>query len=339
MQDDRKFFDVSRPRPTSPPPTSRPIIVGQGPPMNDPMIREPQEELPQPAAPNLTDVSAPHEASPSLTPSPPQDTQLPPPGSVVTPATPQPSVDLPLTPEPQTPVQFPAGTPAYSHKPRLWVWVLIFLVLLAAIYAVIDYKTDWKLPFEIFSSSQVEQTDSQAAPSEPELPAGFSEYQPTGTQIKFAYPTAWGTPTTTAEPGFSQRGTGKQSDGAYAYIVRFADNADIEIAITTSRYLPPQRTALYYDYLQWCIGTHDGKVYRQTLHFTTVNGVDTPGTVACDDGPLVDTSKVNDAVIVQGDVYTANLSDAAVPVLRVKDAKMTSGDDIETLLSTVAGAD
>jgi hypothetical protein len=46
--EDKKHFDVSKPRRKSPDPTSKPIIVGHHPMMPDPMIREEREKAPKP---------------------------------------------------------------------------------------------------------------------------------------------------------------------------------------------------------------------------------------------------------------------------------------------------
>ncbi len=352
MQDDKKFFDVNR-QPFGPQPTSKPVIVGHRPTMPDPMVKEGVIK------PQLTDLSTPQETTPSLTPSvtPPATTGV---ETAFIPADtpPEPSADFTNSAGGEK-LQVPAGQPVYSHKPRLWVWVVAVLVILAAAYAAVDAKTDI-LPFHIFSHAKNNSSASQAGNSssssgqpiilnQSNLPSGFSQYQPTGTSITFAYPTAWGAPTTTTDPGFSQRGKDKQSDGTYAYIVNFATNKDVQVAITSSKYLPAPRTALYYDFLQWCTGTNDGKFYKEILHFSTTSGIDTPTTRTCDQGPLADASKLNNAVIVQlqtkdasgavlGDIYTANLSDTSLPVLRVKDAKMTNGDNIKKLLGTISSS-
>src|SRR5581483_5766086 len=116
----------------------------------------------------------------------------------------------------------PAGRTAYHHQPRIWAWVVIALIILAGIYAAVDAKTD-VLPFHIFSHTQSNADASSNSPnssnSQPvsvnqsSLPTGFTKYQPTGTPVVFAYPTDWGAPTTTTDPGFSQRGGDKKSDG------------------------------------------------------------------------------------------------------------------------------
>lgn len=361
-------------------------------PIEDADHRPEQDNLP-----SMGDISAPNEASPSLTPSsgtglfdqspasgPQSDSE---PSSLFTPQnfgthddvgarnsntgldglssvpamnSHPPTAKIPAT-EPSTgggsELHVPTGHTNYHHKPRIWVWVLLVIIALASIYAAVDAKTDW-LPFHIFNHDNNQPTtpannstssNQSATQNQSTLPDGFTRYQPVGTPLTFAYPTIWGTPTTTTDPGFSQRGTNKKSDGAHAYLVNFATNKDVEIAITSSKYLPAARGALYYDDLQWCIGTADSKFYKSQLHFTTTAGVDSASTTTCDQGPLTDAVKINSAIIVQqktkdaggaiiGDVYTANLSDASLPVLRVKDAKMTNGDAIKQLLNTIAGS-
>ena len=391
MEEDKRFFDVSKPQPH---PTSRPVIVGHHPMMPDPMLREDRPpsshnrvnvavkddaSADSPSLPSLGDTSAGYEKTPALAPSASVGAEALPP---VSEKTPEPSASIFASTgldQPQTSdyteaavtsrsdnggseLHVPAGEMRHNHQPRLWAWIVIALIVLASIYAAIDAKTDL-LPFHIFSHDQNTQSSSEtgsanstSSSSQPvslnqsNLPAGFTQYQPTGTPVVFAYPRDWGTPTTTTDVGFSQRGTNKKSDGTYAYLVHFATNKDIEIAITSSKYLSPARGTLYYDYLQWCLGTNDSKFYKQTLHFTTSNGVDSPTTITCDQGPLTDATKISNAVIVQaktkdaqgsllGDVYTANLSGGgSLAVLRVKDAKMTNGDNIKKLISTITGA-
>jgi hypothetical protein len=101
--------------------------------------------------------------------------------------------------------------------------------------------------------------------------------------------------------------------------------------------------------LQWCNGTNDNKIYKSVLNFTTANGVSTPSTVSCDQGPLTDATKLTDNTIVQlktkdatgaviGDLYTKNLSEASLPVFRIKDATMSNGDNIKLMLPTVKPA-
>jgi hypothetical protein len=248
---------------------------------------------------------------------------------------------------------------------KRWPKVLGMLFLLALLVAAVGYlavddglvQSNVKLPFHIFNKQKFPGTTATSSPppisaNNPtpapasHLPNGFSAYKLAGTEVSFAYPTAWGAPTTMSDPGFSKRGGANKSDGTYAYLVNFATNKDVQLAFTSSKYLPAARGALYYDSLQWCSGTNDGKFYKQALHFTTVNAVDTPGTIACDQGPLTDATKIDNSSIVQlntkdaagkslGDLYTENLSSNDLSVLHIKDAAMKSSTDIKQLLTTV----
>jgi hypothetical protein len=177
------------------------------------------------------------------------------------------------------------------------------------------------------------------------LPAGFKEYKLADTNITFAAPAAWGDPASTTDPGYAERGGTNQPTGNFAYLVNFAINKDIQIAVTSSKYLPAVRAPLYYDYLQWCTGSADSKIYQSILNFSTANKVDTPSTITCNQGPIT-ASPINSSTIVQlkatdaaakviGDVYTMNLKDPALVVFRVKDAAMSNGTDIKQLLGTV----
>jgi hypothetical protein len=180
------------------------------------------------------------------------------------------------------------------------------------------------------------------------VPPTTANYTVSGTGVRYTYPLSWGTPTTSTELGYATRGGGAKPTGAYAYLTTFDKNKDIQIAITSSRYLPPARTPLFYDHLQWCVGTSDSKIYSSVLLFNTANGIDTPTTVVCNNGPLADATKLNATTIIQfktkspdgktilGDVYTKNLTGPAnLPVLRVKDAAMTNTDEIKQLLSSI----
>ena len=235
--------------------------------------------------------------------------------------------------------------------------ILVVLVLLIGAYLLIDsgkLGSGINLPFHVFkqkSNPPAVQTPA-ASPSQPKantvtVPSGFTEYKLAGTTITFAAPTAWGQPTSNTDQGFSSRSATAKSDGTYAYLVDFATNKDVEVAVTSSKYLPTSRTALYYDFLQWCTGTNDSKYYLQTLHYTTsTDKVDTPATVVCDFGPIVaqklDAStlymsqvKGSDGKTVIGDLYIKNLNSSDLTVLRVKDATAKNTDDIKKLLGTV----
>ncbi len=263
---------------------------------------------------------------------------------------------------PETP---PLPTARGAGPRRRWTKILgLLLVALILVvvggYLAIDaglIKSNIKLPFHIFNqqkssspktatSSAPAAAPSKPAPAAPSVPTGFTAYTLTGTSFSFDYPTAWGAPVVKTDPGFSKRSVTGTTDGTYAYQVNFATNKDVQAVFTSSKYLPTTRALLYYDYLQWCVGTNDGKFYKQTLHFTTTAGVDTPSTVTCDQGPLADATKIDNQTIVQlktkdaagavlGDLYTQNLTDGDLVVLHVKDAAMTNATNIKTLLTTV----
>lgn len=137
--EDKKHFDISKPRRQVPDPTSKPIIVGHHPMMPDPMIREEREKAAKPInvtsadgpeslnvtqaekpadepvkpeskpdkIPDLADISAPHEARPALTPS----AELKP-----EPEAPQPAAVSESTPGA---VFSPAGPVAATNPPSL----------------------------------------------------------------------------------------------------------------------------------------------------------------------------------------------------------------------------
>jgi hypothetical protein len=259
------------------------------------------------------------------------------------------------------PLEIPRGAGPRRRWPKVLGWAaFLALLIIVAGYLVIDLglvKSDVNLPFHIFNKQQKKTAavtapapsvqTPPAAPTGPVVPDGFTAYKLVGSGISFDYPTVWGKPTATADPGFSKRGGTNKTDGTYAYLVSFAANKDVQVVATSSKYLPPARGAQYYDFLEWCTGTNDGKFYKQSLHFTTTAGVDTPGTIACDQGPLTDATKLDDLTIVQlkakdsdgktalGDLYTQNLNKGDYSVLRVKDAAMANADNIKKLLATV----
>ncbi len=376
MNENKKFFDVADHHKIGSQPTSRPIIVGHHPTMPDPMLSG--ERLKTPHTVDLSPAANPvsgeadnpaahvnHNVVPN------QSDQLH--TTAPVPASSQPMMNdvHPTPPTAKLPtakehpngsgeLHVPAGRQSYNHKPRTWAWVLLTLIVLVLAYLAVDAKTD-VLPFHIFNhtdnspspSTNSNSPASQSNANESTLPTGFTQYQPTGTPIIFAYPAAWGTAKTTNDPGYTERGTGKKSDGVHAYLVNFSTNKDIQVAITSSKYLPASRGALYYDFLQWCYGVPDGKFYKQRLMFTTTAGIDKPSNAPCDQGPLSDAAALikdkNNAIIIQaktkdasgtalGDLYTANLNDINLPVFRVKDAKMTNSADIKILIATIRGS-
>lgn len=328
----------------------------------------PPEPTPEPAPePSLPDLSPPVPGEPESEPSPPasEPPAEPPtdPAADTPPPTPPTTDDAPLPQEPPAPEL--SHVEALHFEPRhrggRGKWLIIGLVvLLVAAYLAIDaglIDSKVKLPFHIFS----QKTPAPAASTTPatpkqntaapvsNLPAGFSRYSLTGTDISFAAPASWGKPDSASEDGYSSRSTAAKPDGVYAYLVTFPNNKDVQIAVTSSKFLPPARGAQYYDFLQWCTGTNDGKFYKSVLNFTTANGVSTPSTVSCDQGPLTDATKLSNNTIVQlktkdasgavlGDLYTKNLSETGLSVFRVKDAAMTNAENIKLMLPTVKPA-
>ncbi|MGA3150413.1 MAG: hypothetical protein ABSD10_02235 [Candidatus Saccharimonadales bacterium] len=416
--DEDRVFDVSKPHKTSPSATSKPIIVGHHPIMNDPMVTKDRldepahlKQSPEPthvlisvednnepsAMPLLqhsddvaqlkTPLLEDSKGSPSLPAESAEESQpaeMPVHGEpaaiysqneTVQPdsAEPQPvheEADLaapgtPMADEPQPDSGAPfSDLPLSSHhgsqtskgRRKKWLWILIILIVLAGVYALLDAKTSVSLPFYLLRKTTPAQTPSSVpvttAPSTgtpSSLPDGFTAYSLSSTGVSFDYPTTWGTPSITTDPGFSKRGGANQSDGAYAYLVSFVTNKGVQLAFTSSKYLPAARAALYYDYLKWCTGTNDNKFYKSVMHFTTNDGVDTPSTITCDQGPLADASTVNSSTIVElntqapdgtalGDLYTKNLTNTSLPVVRVKDTAMSNGNLIKTLLGTITVA-
>jgi hypothetical protein len=258
------------------------------------------------------------------------------------------------------PLAIPAGAGPRKRWPK-FIGVLLLLALLAFVvwFLAIDtglVKSDTKLPFHIFNKQKTSKSAVSPSPSPapalvtpppaPAAPDGFTAYKLVGTNISFAYPNTWGDLAVTKDPGFIKRDASNKSDGTHAYMVNFATNKDVQLAFTSSKYLPPARGAQYYDFLQWCVGTNDNRLYKQTLHFTTANKADTPSTITCDQGPLTDATKIDNSTIVQvgtkdaggkaiGDLYTENLDDKEFTVVRAKDATSKNSDYIKTLLGTV----
>jgi hypothetical protein len=258
------------------------------------------------------------------------------------------------------PLAMPHGAGPKRRWLKVFAWLLGFALIAATtIFLLIDLgivQSDIKLPFHIFNKQKTSMSDTAVTPpptppvTQPpatnSVPLGFTLFKIDDTTISFAYPDEWGKPTTTKEEGFSERGTGKQSDGTYAYLIDFAKNKDVQLAFTSSKLLPKKRDAQYFDYMQWCKGTNDDKYYKQTLHFTTESGVDAPSTVVCDEGPLENITKLNDSTITQakaestkglvlGDLFTKNLDNEEFVAVHVKDATMKNTDKIEEILETV----
>lgn len=371
MPDENRVFDVTRPRNVSPAATSKPVIVGHQPMVTDPMVRG---EKPAPTRISINEEasSAPAIIEPtgSMTSEAPeqQPSRAMPQYDPIVPANISEPADMDV---PRLPRQEPDAhehTPhieglhhtAPKRKSRLPRYIALIIVVLIAVYLLLDsgvINTSLNLPFHVFKQkNQPAATASNTpppasnqntnTPAAPAVPDGFKEYRIAGTNLTFSAPLAWGDPTSVTDPGYTKRGGSNQTDGTYAYLVNFATNKDIQIAVTSNKYLPAKRTPLYYDYLQWCTGTSDGKTYLSILNFQTENKVDTPTTVTCDQGPITSTQKIDDNAIVQskatdsekkiiGDIYIKNLTDPSLVVFRVKDAAMTNGNDIKQLLNTV----
>lgn len=268
--------------------------------------------------------------------------------------------DVKLTTEPKPAVFGSESNPDDQPKPpkhrrgsgKVWLTLLATLVVLAGLYAAID--KGWvldsvNLPFHIFSQNEAK-TDTATTSQEKAAttaPSGFTGTKLVEANLSFAYPTEWGAPTAATDQGFSKRSANAKADVNYAFLVSFPNNKDVEVVVTSGKYLPPARATQYYDFLGWCTGTADGKYYAGALRFTTDSDKnDTPTTITCDQGPLNNVVKLNSDTIVQtniknidasqlGDVYTKNLSDKAYVVVRVKDATMKNGDQIKQLLDTI----
>lgn len=239
------------------------------------------------------------------------------------------------------------------RKAFLWIFLGLFLLVIAG-YLAIDsgvVKTEVNLPYHFFKQTTVttdkgtvtKTTASNTSTNSP-TPAGFSAYDDSALPFSFNYPTAWGSPAVTTEPGFSKRGGDNKSDGIFAYFVTFDSNKDVQMVVTSGILLPPTRATQYYDYLSWCIDPADKKTYQSILTFTTTAGVDTPSKITCNQGPLNNVAAVDGSTIVQlntkstdgkafGDVYTKNLENTNIPVVRVRDTTMTNGDNIKVLLN------
>ncbi|OVE78503.1 hypothetical protein BVY00_02615 [bacterium G20] len=249
-----------------------------------------------------------------------------------------------------SPITGPEPPRHRKSRAKFWLSTLfVLLLILAGVYAAIDkglILSSVNLPFHIFKKAELTAAPAAANPAQPVIPPGFSATKLVEANAAFAYPTAWGAPTATTDPGFSKRVASAKSDVSYAFLINFPTNKDVQVAITSAKYLPPARAAQYYDFLGWCLGSADGNYYVSVLRYSTKDGTDSPSTVTCDQGPLNNVAKLNNDTIVQtnikngdgsllGDIYTKNLSDKTYVVARVKDATMKNGDLIKTMLDTI----
>jgi hypothetical protein len=379
-------FDINKPHTYGASPSARPVIVGHQPTMPDPMVTPQETPPPGGSKISVkvnesSDTLATMEGEPQLSPPfrPRGDSQ-----SAAQRAPYMPVSDLtginpsqtsastrPTRANEASDEQFLTANPKPSvfgssnHGPdsdggnprrrkshaKLWLLSLLILMALAGAYAAIDkglILSNINLPVHIFKTTDTATTDSQ--PTSPgtqaSIPAGFTATKLVEAKLTFAYPTAWGAPTASTDQGFSKRSTSAKADVNYAFVVNFPDNKDVQLAVTSGKFLPPARATQYYDFLGWCVGTADAKYYAGVLRFTTTDGVDSPSTVTCDQGPLNNVAKLTSDTIVQtnikntdggllGDIYTKNLTSNDYVVARAKDATMKNGDLIQTMLGTI----
>lgn len=336
-----------QPAPTDPYSPQPPLADPQPQPQPHPYIPQPTAVPPQPVQP----AAQPFEPIGALPTQP--AAQVPPPAAG------QP----PMPPGSPAPHMAHHELPIANHKSKgfgikkvLLFIVLPLLALFVLFYLLIDagvINSNVNLPFHIFKKqqNQVASNGSNTAsttppPASSSVPAGFSAYKDSNLPFTFNYPTLWGTPTVTTEQGYSKRGGTNKADGTYAYLVNFATNKDVQIAVTSAKYLPPTRpAALYYDFLGWCTGQNSSEYFKSILTFTSASGVDTPSSVTCDQGPLTDVTKIDTSTIVQintkaadgsnlGSIYTKNLDSTDIPVVRIKDATGKNGDSIKIILNT-----
>jgi len=381
---DNRVFDISKPHHSRPDSTGKPVIVGHHPQMTDPMVREHAPDHPlshQPAGSSMEPLLPIGHMPPTHTapPIPPVDNFMEQPQTVAPPPPPAGGPEVPPQPTPHNPLTQPGGPthppvathaewhpdkslpipahPAHSavsrgRSKKLPAVVLAVAIVLMGAYALVDAGVvggNINLPFHIFN--QDEAVDTTTLPpvrtaDSTSLPAGFTAYKLADNDLSFAYPTNWGAPSVNGEQGYTKRGGTNQANGVYAYVLSFATNKDVQVVLTSAQHLPPARALAFYDFQQWCTGTADAKFYKEILRFSSTDGVDTPTTVTCDQGPLADAQKLNDTTIIQakttnpdgsllGDLYTMNMTDNDWPALRVKDATSTNGEEIKKLLVTV----
>ena len=211
--------DLSSPSEPSAPRSETTVPVGNEEPASSTTI--PITE-PQPSHTfNPTAPPQPEQPTSPVSPDPlqPPTSSLPPEPAVPDPPTATSHVPVPAAATPQTPaavqpaihdeVHIPAGHDvAVRHKPRLWVWAIVTLILLAWIYAAVDALTEIKLPIEFFKKEakitetqrssitppSAESTQPTMKVSVTELADGRIEYKNETLGFKFAYPKDWGNP-------------------------------------------------------------------------------------------------------------------------------------------------
>lgn len=238
-----------------------------------------------------------------------------------------------------------------KRRKKLWLIILGLLAVAAGVYGAIDKGlifSNVNLPYHIFDQASTVTSDSSSTSPSSQLnvPTGFAATKLVEANLTFAYPAAWGAPTASVDQGFTKRSSTAKADSSYAFIVDFPDNKDVQLAVTSGKFLPPARGIQYYDYLSWCLGTVDANYYVGALHFSTADGTDTPTTASCDQGPLNNAAKLSSDTIVQtnlkntdgstlGNLYTRNLKNNDYEVARVKDVTMKNGDQIQIMLASI----
>lgn len=379
-------FDINKPHTYGATPSARPVIVGHRPIMPDPMITPRETSLPssskisvkvdEPYDPLATLDNEPQFSPPfryrsdneSAAPQAPymsvSDLTGINPGQTsanfMPTKTPVAGDEQMITTEPKPsvfgssnhlPINEQGNPKQRKSRIKLWLLPLLIIILLAGAYGAIDkglILSSVNLPVHIFKKTNTATSVSQpsGSASQVTIPAGFTATKLVEANLTFAYPTTWGSPTASTDLGFSKRSSSAKADTNYAFVVNFPDNKNVQLAITSGKFLPPARAAQYYDFLSWCVGTVDAKYYAGVLRFATDGGVDSPTTATCDQGPLNGVTKLASDTIVQsnikntdgnvlGDIYTKNLKNNDYVVARAIDVTMKNGDLIQTMLGTI----
>lgn len=354
-------FDLSKPLSYGAAPPARPTVANNQPTAADPMFA-PTETLPQSGSIINVKVNESPFSSAAIEPETgPASPFTPAPGLAGTNQTQASIGDQQISPNKPKPSVFGGGgygsvpkgdEPKYpKRRKKLWLIILGLLVAAAGVYGAIDKGLIFgnvNLPYHIFEQTSTTISDSPSTSPSPQLnvPTGFAATKLVEANLTFAYPAAWGAPTASIDQGFIKRSSAAKADSSYAFIVDFPDNKDVQLAITSGKFLPPSRGVQYYDYLSWCLGTVDANYYVGALHFSTSDGTDTPTTASCDQGPLNNAAKLSSDTIVQtnlkntdgtqlGNLYTRNLKNNDYEVARVKDVTMKNGDQIQTMLASI----
>ncbi|HET7827412.1 MAG TPA: hypothetical protein VFK97_00920, partial [Candidatus Saccharimonadales bacterium] len=242
MPNENRVFDVAKPGQGQAQATSKPVIVGHSPQISDPMVHGSASPAPTKIAVQDDNESMEHSDKPIYNPpesaaensapavydSPPAPADplasSPKPAATIQPSA---ALDPKTEPEAPPPAHVEALKPSSTKRRHPFKWILILLIiLLIVVYILLGagvIKNNLDLPpFKKNSPPAAVPPATQSSAhqaNQPSLPAGFSKYSLSGTNITFAAPTAWGTPASTNDPGYSKRGGTNQSDGVHAYIV------------------------------------------------------------------------------------------------------------------------